>query len=66
EAMPLWAVIDREAEELWSGASGSSVAWSPDGERIAVDVAYPEPLIQVVDAASGEVLWETEGTQPDW
>lgn len=66
DAMPLWAVIDRQGTEAWSGISGASVAWSPDGERLAVDVAYPDPLIQVVDADTGEVLWETEGTQPDW
>lgn len=67
DALPLLALVDLDGAEVWSGAIGDAPTWSPDGTRIAVDIVYPEPLVQVLDAASGEVLWELPGaSQPNW
>jgi Tol biopolymer transport system component len=66
DALPLLALVDLEGRELWSGAIGSSATWSPDGTRIAVEIVYPESKVQVLDATTGEVLWEAEGSQPNW
>jgi Tol biopolymer transport system component len=66
DAIPLLALVDREGHEVWSGVAGYDPVWSPDGTRIAVDVSYPEPRVQVIDAESGELLWEVEGSQPAW
>jgi Tol biopolymer transport system component len=67
DAIPLLAVVDLEGSEIWSGAIGAGATWSPDGSRIAVEVAYPEPMVQVLDASTGDVLWELPGgSQPNW
>ena len=66
DGLPVLALVDLEGEEIWSGAIGAAPTWSPDGTRIAVEIAYPEPMVQVLDAATGEVLWEIEGSQPNW
>ncbi|HEX5040000.1 MAG TPA: hypothetical protein VFW95_07690 [Candidatus Limnocylindria bacterium] len=64
--LPVLAAVDRSGQPLWAGAIGASPAWSPDGTRIAVEISYPEPMIQVLDAATGELLWEGRGSQPAW
>jgi Tol biopolymer transport system component len=66
DALPVLALVDLDGQELWSGVVGGSPTWSPDGTRVAVEIAYPEPMVQILDAASGEILWETDGTQPAW
>ncbi|MEO7295018.1 MAG: hypothetical protein ABIZ57_02655 [Candidatus Limnocylindria bacterium] len=66
DATPILALVDLEGDELWSGVAGSVPTWSPDGSRIAVEVPYPMPTVQVLDASSGEVLWEVEGSAPAW
>ena len=63
---PVLAVVDLAGRRVWSGRSGSAPTWSPDGTRIAVEVPAPEPMVQVLDASSGDVLWEIEGSQPGW
>ena len=45
---------------------GAAPTWSPDGTRVAVEIAYPVPMVQVIDAATGDVLWEVEASQPNW
>ena len=62
----LVAVMDREGQPLWSGAVGSSATWSPDGSRLAVQVDYPERVVVVLDAETGETLWEAPGSMPAW
>ena len=47
-------------------AAGGLPAWSPDGSRLAVQVDYPERMVAVLDAATGNVLWETPGSMPAW
>jgi Tol biopolymer transport system component len=67
DANPVLALVDLDGQAVWSGASGSRPTWSPDGTRLAVEVYDPEmPKVQVLDASSGEILWETEGMQPAW
>jgi Tol biopolymer transport system component len=66
DALPLLALVDLEGRELWSGVIGDRPSWSPDGTRIAVEVAYPEQRVQVLDARTGDVLWEDAGSQPTW
>jgi hypothetical protein len=66
DGLPVLALVDLEGEEIWSGLVGAAATWSPDGTRIAVEIAYPEPMVQVIDAATGEVLWEAVGAQPNW
>ena len=62
----LIAVMDRDGTEIWSGVAGSAPAWSSDGSRLAVEVSYPSPVVRVLDATTGEQLWETEGEHPAW
>jgi Tol biopolymer transport system component len=62
----LLTVMDRDGREIWSGVAGSAPQWSPDGTRLAVEVTYPTPVVQVLDAETGEVLWEAPGRQPAW
>ena len=66
DGLPVLALVDLEGNEIWSGVIGAGATWSPDGTRIAVEVAYPAAMVQVIDAASGEVLWEIEASQPNW
>jgi len=66
DGLPVLAAVDRSGQPLWAGAIGAAPAWSPDGTRIAVEISYPEPMIQVLDAATGELLWEGRGSQPAW
>ena len=65
-ASPLIAVMNTDGEELWSGAIGTDAKWSADGTRIAVEAGYPDQMVHVLDAATGEILWEDEGTDPAW
>jgi Tol biopolymer transport system component len=62
----LVAVMDRSGDELWSGVAGSAPSWSNDGSRLAVELTYPEPMVQALDAATGELLWEAPGLMPAW
>jgi Tol biopolymer transport system component len=67
DANPVLAVADLDGTALWSGVSGSLPTWSPDGTRLAVEVYRPEtPVIQVIEVASGSVVYELEGRQPAW
>jgi Tol biopolymer transport system component len=67
DGLPVLALVDLEGNEIWSGVVGAAPTWSPDGTRIAVEIAYPEPTVQIIDAATGEVLWEFAGaSQPNW
>lgn len=66
DGLPVLAVVDMDGNEVWSGVVGGSPTWSPDGTRLAVEIAVPTPMVQVLDAASGEVIWEAEGSQPAW
>ena len=62
----LVAVMDRDGMPLWSGVVGSAPAWSPDGSRLAVQVDYPEEVVVVLDAETGEALWKAPGSMPAW
>ena len=62
----LVTVMDREGMPLWSGVVGSAPAWSPDGSRLAVQVDYPEQMVVVLDADTGDTLWEAPGSMPAW
>jgi Tol biopolymer transport system component len=67
DGLPVLALVDLEGREIWSGVVGTYPTWSPDGTRIAVEIAYPEPMVQVIDAATGDLLWEIKGgSQPNW
>ena len=66
DGYPVLARVDLDGERLWSGAVGQAPTWSPDGTRVAVEIGFPEPMVQVLDAASGDVLWEIAGQQPSW
>jgi Tol biopolymer transport system component len=66
DGVPLLAAVDREGQTLWSGVLGSSPSWSPDGTRLAAEILYPDNVVRVLDGATGEVLWETAGSQPAW
>ena len=66
EAVPQVAVADLNGTVAWSGVSGTDVTWSPDGTRLAAGVPIPDATVRVLDAASGEVLWEEAGMHPAW
>jgi Tol biopolymer transport system component len=67
QGIPLLAVVDLDGQTIWSGTAGQTPTWSPDGTRIAVEVPVPDIAVHVLDAATGEVLWEFEQTSgPDW
>jgi Tol biopolymer transport system component len=62
----LISLMDRNGTQLWSDVVGSGMSWSPDGTRLAVQVEYPERVVRVLDAATGEELWVAPGSQPAW
>ena len=66
DGLPLLAAMDREGRRLWSDVIGSSPTWSPDGQRLAVEILYPELLVEVLDAETADLLWEIDGTMPSW
>ena len=66
DGLPVLALVDLQGAEIWSGVVGAAATWSPDGTRIAVEIAYPVPMVQVIDASTGDVLWEVEASEPDW
>lgn len=67
DANPVLAVANLDGNTAWSGVPGSLPTWSPDGTRLAVEVYRPDaPVIQVIDVASGTVVYELEGRQPAW
>ena len=67
DANPVWKVVDLEGNELQRDIVGAYPTWSPDGTRLALEVHRPDmPVIQVVDVASGEIVWEEQGRQPAW
>lgn len=60
-------VADLDGNVLWDEVPGTTPAWSPDGTKLAVEVnASDATSIHILDAASGEVIWEVEGRFPDW
>lgn len=59
-------VIDREGQLVWDSVPGSNPTWSPDGTMLAVEVGIEEISTQILDAATGEVIWELEGRHPAW
>lgn len=67
DANSIYAVVDLEGNSIASGIVGNTPTWSPDGTRLAVEV-YREtgPIVQVVEIATGTIVWETEGQQPAW
>ena len=60
-------VTDLDGNVAWGEVPGTDPAWSPDGTKIAAEVFDGEQTwVHILDAASGEVLWELEGRFPDW
>lgn len=55
-----------DGEIVWEGSPGIDPTWSPDGAHLAVDLTIGEPLIGILDAATGERVWQLEGRYPDW
>jgi Tol biopolymer transport system component len=66
EALPIIGVVDLDGNVLWSDVVAGEPAWSPDGTKLAVEVGLDDPSIAILDAASGAVIWELEGTDPAW
>ena len=66
DGLPVLALVDLDGNEIWSGVVGAAPTWSPDGTRIAVEIVYPESMVQVIDAATGDVLWEVAASEPHW
>jgi Tol biopolymer transport system component len=66
EALPIIGVVDLDGNVLWSEVVGSEPAWSPDGTKLAVEVGFPDASIAILDATTGEVIWELEGSDPAW
>ncbi len=67
DANPVWAIVDLEGTVLRTDIVGSRPTWSPDGTRLALEVYRPDvPVVQVVDVATGDVVWENTGQQPAW
>ena len=67
DGVPLLGVVDLDGTDVWSGVVGDSAVWSPDGTRLAIELSYPEPSVQVVDAATGSILAEVPGAlDPTW
>jgi len=59
-------VATLDGEIVWEGVPGTDPAWSPDGDHLAVDLTISEPLVGILDAATGDLVWEFEGRYPDW
>jgi Tol biopolymer transport system component len=68
QARPIHAIVDLEGEPIIDDIVGATPTWAPDGTRIAVEYFRPEgePVVRVIEVASGELLWEAEGMQPAW
>lgn len=66
DAEPIIGVVDRDGEVIWSGQVGTLPTWSPDGTKLAVQVGVVDPSINILDAQTGEVLWQLEGRDPAW
>ena len=67
DANPVWSVVDLDGRVLQSDIVGAYATWSPDGTRLALEVYRPDqPVIQVVDVATAEVVWEEQGRSPAW
>jgi len=63
----VYAIVDLEGQTIASEIRGSSLTWSPDGTRVAVEVYLTQvPVVQVIDVATGDVLWDEAGAQPAW
>jgi Tol biopolymer transport system component len=42
-------------------------AWSPDSTKIAASIDnFPNPIVQVIDVATGAVNFLAQGRQPSW
>lgn len=60
-------VTDLDGNVHWSEVPGTDPEWSPDGTRLAVEVFDGDhTVINILDASSGEFIWEVEGRFPDW
>jgi WD40-like Beta Propeller Repeat len=59
-------VVTFDGEGVWDGVPGTDPAWSPDGDHLVVDLTISEPLVGILDAATGDLVWEFEGRYPDW
>jgi Tol biopolymer transport system component len=67
DANPGWAIVDLEGNVQRSDIVGAAPTWSPDGTRLALEVYRPDmPIVQVIDLATGAVVWEEQGMQPAW
>ena len=66
DGLPLLAAMERDGRRIWSTVVGSSPTWSPDGGRLAVEILHPELLVEVLDAETADLLWQTDGTMPSW
>jgi Tol biopolymer transport system component len=59
-------VITADGDPVWSEVPGTNGVWSPDGTKLAVEVGFPDIRIQILDAATGEAIWDLDGRFPDW
>jgi Tol biopolymer transport system component len=59
-------VMTIDGERVWDGVPGTDPAWSPGGDHLVVDLTISEPRIGILDAASGDLVWEFKGRYPDW
>ena len=59
-------VVDREGHVRWSDVPGTDPTWSPDGTMLATEVGIGEVSTQILDAATGEVIYQLEGRHPNW
>lgn len=66
EALPIIAIVDLDGDVLWSGVVAGEPTWSPDGTKLAVEVGFPDASIAILDATTGAVIREMEGSDPAW